>query len=326
MITEKVCPICKNVLSDEDICSDCGWDKDRIFLTRDDASAWSEKESREIKEAENAEFFIGTDYKLMLYDNKLYGIGDNSYGQISDEHTDRFRGRHFISDNVISAAAGKKYSVYVTYDGEVKIIGRGVLADNFSGFSGASKVFTVGDDVFAVFACDGRIYAFGNNNDGQIKEKSREIVYSKYNIPFCHSGVGGSYSVACGSYLELQKNKSWTNDDIRKLKRKYFSSRICGEEVYQKYEELSSSGEEYDIKWDIDINISSRECIECQEDPEIFDYYNDGTAYNRYYIVQFKGESSAVAYKNYNYITTPVLLEEEKIKKLLSNLTCADIS
>ncbi len=322
MITEKVCPICKNVLSDEDICSVCGWDKDRIFLTGDEAFAWSDKESKERNEAENAEFFIGTDYKLMLCGNKLYGIGDNSYGQINDENTDHFSSKHFISDNVISAAAGKKYSVYVTLDGEVKIVGRGVLADNFSGFSGAAKVYTEGDDIFIILASDGKIYAFGNNTDGQIKEKSREIVYSKYNIPFCYDEHMSCHVASVGYY----SNKFWTDDDIDKLRWCYFSSRICGDEVYQKYKELSSSGDNCNIKWDIKINISSRDCVERYGDQEVFDYYNDGTAYNRYYIVQLKGESSVVAYKTNNYITTPVLLKEEKVKELLSNLTCADIS
>lgn len=321
MIAEKVCPVCKNVLSDEDLCSVCGWDKNRIFLTRAEASAWSNKESEERNEAENAEFFIETDYKLILFKNKLYGIGDNSYGQISDEYTDHFTGKHLISDNVISAVAGKKYSVYVTIDGEVKIVGRGALAVNFTGFSGASKVYTAGDDTFIIFASDGRIFAFGNNTDCQIKEKSTETVYSKYNIPFCYRKDGWCSFTHVNSYEQDE-----ANDDIIYLKNQYFSSEICGDEVYQKYKELSSSGDDCNIKWDIELKIKSRDNVEFYENQELFDHYNDGTAYNKRRYTQFKGESSVVAYKTNNYISNPVLLNEEKIKKLLSSLTCADIS
>ncbi len=310
------CPACNAMFeSGISVCPNCGFDISEI------------KEQGSKTPIKKMKIFDGVNYTLALDNNKLYGFGNNQNRQISNESVSEYKKFHFIADNVISAAASRDYSVYITENGEVKIQGKGELAKHFAGFSGAAKVFATQDDQFIIITNNGEFYVFGNNINGQIKEKSTETVYCKYNIPFCHR-EDKTYSITTPYPYEKDKNSSWTNDDIIRLKTQYFSSRICGDEVYQKYEEFISSGEKYNIKWDISLDISSRECNEYYGDPEIFDYYNDGTAYNRYYYVEYKGESSVVAHITNNYIFKPIPLDRQKAYELLGPLmkdSCPEI-
>lgn len=78
---------------------------------------------------------------------KLYGIGCNTSGEISDSAPSKVETPFLITDNIISAAAGRG-SIFVTNGGEVKIIGDKYLDERFKGFQNAMDVFSSGEHGF----------------------------------------------------------------------------------------------------------------------------------------------------------------------------------
>jgi|GEM_PF-3948864 len=142
----------------------------------------------------------GWDHALILdKDGKLYGMGNNDSGQLDPSLADGYiYTPHCIAQNVKSASAGYNYSVYVTNDGDVHILGSGEFAEKFTGFKNARQVYALkNDDVFWIEDDDCRLYAFGNNTSGQIC-KSESMKIHQYGQESCYY-CAGDCSVKCKS-------------------------------------------------------------------------------------------------------------------------------
>lgn len=89
----------------------------------------------------------GYGYALILkQDGSLYGIGDNSSGQICDSSQRQISPPAPVAAHVKAFAAGCNYSIYVTESGEVKLAGNGKYTERFSGFQNAQDVYARSDE------------------------------------------------------------------------------------------------------------------------------------------------------------------------------------
>ncbi len=123
-----------------------------------------------------AEIFAGRAHGLVLtQDGDLYGIGENTVGQIADTDKRYYRKACLMDRHVISAAAGDAYSIYVTEDGRVHFQGNGVFAERFKGFENASRVgVSDAEDIYYIQDRNGRWYVFGRNTGWRICPQIRE--------------------------------------------------------------------------------------------------------------------------------------------------------
>lgn len=113
------------------------------------------------------------DFSLFLSSSgELFGKGSNKFGQISDSKSEFFPENELIAKNVISAAAGTEYTVYITENGCVHIQGNGRLRKFFSGLYSAEKVFATENNQFVVIT-HSNIFVFGNNENEEIEERKR---------------------------------------------------------------------------------------------------------------------------------------------------------
>lgn len=134
----------------------------------------------------------GYRYALILkQDGSLYGIGDNSSGQICDSSQRQISPPAPVAAHVKAFAAGCNYSIYVTESGEVKLAGNGKYTERFSGFQNAQDVYARSDEnVFLIEDSHGKWFAFGENPIGNITALKTECLYQfpekAYNNPPCH--------------------------------------------------------------------------------------------------------------------------------------------
>lgn len=158
-MSERKCPACGGLVKETwKFCPVCGEKLPRII----------KKKKRPEDPACRA--FAGKTYGLILTpEGILYGIGSNSAGQIQEDNwKDWYSQPVMMAENVISAAAGKDYTIYVTRDGQVQLRGRGELVERFTGFSDAKNVFAdYQANIFWIQRADGAMFAFGENSDLQ---------------------------------------------------------------------------------------------------------------------------------------------------------------
>ena len=176
---EKKCPACGVLVqAGVEICPACGLEGlNRRFLSRAGYERWVQEALEPHRAALAPKVFAGEGYGLVLTpDGDLYGIGKNHSGQIEENGRDYYSYPHPMAKNVISAAAGEHYAVYVTRDGETHLRGRGELAERFPGFSGARKV-SAESHCDWYWICDeaGQVFCFGDNQFSLLQEGKNTV-------------------------------------------------------------------------------------------------------------------------------------------------------
>lgn len=200
MHTNNKCPVCGYAAeTDSDRCPVCDWESLQRYLR------YKEQWQQQIRNTNSLQssgirLFAGRDFGLILTpDGDLYGIGCNEEGQIGYTFSDCDK-PYLMAREVISAAAGNAYSIYVTKDGQVHLQGKGELADRFPGFSGAAEVYATSGtdekdgplfmtkDCFWIRTVTGGFFCFGDNMD--MRERS-ENVWKQYpeEAADIHSGI-----------------------------------------------------------------------------------------------------------------------------------------
>lgn len=175
-MSERKCPACGLLLEGTpEKCSKCGLEGLNLrFLNKAGYMKWMQEVLEPHKASLGPQVFAGRCHGLILTNSgKLYGLGSNRSGQIEEEGFYDYNEPHLMATDVISAAAGRNYSIYVTRDGEVHLRGRGEIAERFTGFSNAEMVwmeYDIGwtrdewkDDTFWILNRDGAVYGFGKN-------------------------------------------------------------------------------------------------------------------------------------------------------------------
>lgn len=121
----------------------------------------------------------GYRYALILrQDGSLYGIGNNKSGQISDSHQNQITQPFLITTHAKAFSAGCNYSIYITENRDVKLVGNGKYTEKFSGFINAQDVYAcTNENIFLIEDSLGRWLAFGDNNDGKITASKTECLY-----------------------------------------------------------------------------------------------------------------------------------------------------
>ncbi len=249
-------------------------------------------------------------------EGKLYGEGNNRLRQISDEDTDYFTEKVLIAEKVISASAGKSYTVYITDNGQIHIQGQGCLKNYFPNFFSASEVYaSEGSDQFILIGFNGKAYAFGDNEGEEIQKRQKNIIFSKEHIPYksCWDPYY-SHGPWVTEYDDTGKihERHWNETDTENYwKDRYFDIRgfYCGEDIYKKREQLLSQYGKRNIEWEIDFDVDFRE-----------NTYRDGD----YYRQDFNGFSHIKFFKTNNWIFTPVPIEETCLFKLFRDFIQKD--
>ena len=128
-MSELKCPACKTVLSKPlpECCPVCKLEGlNSMFLTLEDYEHWKTAVLDEhIKKSRNHRVSVGHDGVLVLLgDGRLFGFGNNTQGQYCPHRIgEKIATPEKIADNVISAAAGYNYSIYLDANGKVHFLG-----------------------------------------------------------------------------------------------------------------------------------------------------------------------------------------------------------
>lgn len=115
---------------------------------------------------------------VLRQDGSLYGIGNNQSGQISDSNQKQILTPHLMAIHTKAFAAGCNYSIYITENGDVKLVGNGKYTEKFGGFNNAQDVYACSDEnIFLIEDSLGRWLAFGDNRHGKISTLKTECLY-----------------------------------------------------------------------------------------------------------------------------------------------------
>ena len=207
MEQQKKCPACGEALAPGTAqCPNCQLEGlDQIFLSRADYDNWVSKVLKPHKGRISRRVFSDNDTLLILTgDGELYGMGENSSGEIVEDGGYYINEPVHMASNVISAAVGH-YTVFVTEDGRVHIRGRGEFADRVPEFTDAREVFLY-ESQFYVVNRQGQLFVFGDNRDGSLEPKQDEqlMIFPRMsskaigpfydsNAPFCYGTRHPSY-------------------------------------------------------------------------------------------------------------------------------------
>lgn len=118
-------------------------------------------------EERKIQVFAGDSSGLIINkEGELYGFGKVFGWRIDNRFPEDnpFEKPLLLAKNVKHAALGGTGVLYVTQDGEAKMIGQSGYVKRFPGFAGAEKVFAYESDVYMIEAADGNLYGFGQNN------------------------------------------------------------------------------------------------------------------------------------------------------------------
>lgn len=120
--------------------------------------------------------FGGGKHFLLLDQGRLYSLGMDESGQFYDISFGEKK-LCLLAENVISAAAGANYSIYVTSDGVVRLHGSGELGRLFPGFTGAKAVYAAQDrDLFYIHDRSDQVFVFGDNRDFKICPEEKTVL------------------------------------------------------------------------------------------------------------------------------------------------------
>lgn len=239
-MSKKECPACHQILfGDADTCPKCGMmNLNQIFLSKKDYEMWVDNILKPYLERMAARVFAGFSHALILNGKgELYGIGKNDCGQIDRWGPENISAPHLIAKKVKSAAAGRDYSIYVTNEGEVKMLGIGEYAEKFEEFSHAEEVFSMPDkNIFWIKDEKGKIYAFGDNDQQDVEPHTEEELYQfaescvdiiyENHVEIISMGTQGksTFEWMSSNGFEMEKElitKLMEDDSYKRFKKKY---------------------------------------------------------------------------------------------------------
>lgn len=248
--------------------------------------------------------FTGAYHTLLLLDGKLYGKGDNSHKQINYSDEESYDTLVYIAGNVISAAAGKEYTVYITVNGEIKILGDGNLRNSFRSISGARKVLANKEDCFLLLTADGEAYIFGNNTKGQIEKIERVEAFSKNGILFNYTWDPFSDHPLTVEETDENGNtrkRSWNKSDTAAHLKRNFSF-INDEDAYLKYLKLCSAYGEENIEMEVELDTDL-------DSPSYF--------FGEFCYQDFECKADVVVYRSNRFINQPIKVDNEMLQKCI---------
>lgn len=182
MENQKKCPACNRWINkDLEQCPICGFnDLNVYFLYKEDYQEWVNVKLLPHK-AKMFRFFAGHDGVLILTGSgKLYGMGNNNTGRFGNEKIgEELKSPQLIAENIKSAALGYHYSIYLTKDGIVKLIGKTQIpyANSFRSFNDVTDVYaSLSEDVFWLFLSDGSLRVWGDNTNASIAPRTSQFV------------------------------------------------------------------------------------------------------------------------------------------------------
>lgn len=233
----KECPVCRKKLDgQEDTCPHCGFDGlDTLFLSQEDYLNWQETVLNPYKEMiKPPRIFAGYPGVLILMSNgDLYGYGNNDTGAFGEEnYGSKLTKPQLVAKNVKSAALGYNYSIYLTKEGKVELLGRSNIPfrERFGEIPDVDEVYAAGyKDVFWVKYKNGEFGVWGTNTDGWITEATklllreyerivveRDMYYRSRKRTIGH-GIGN-----IGGYIWIDapsKHDSWISPNMQEFKR-----------------------------------------------------------------------------------------------------------
>lgn len=228
----KKCPACgKKLGSQEDKCPYCGFEGlNTVFLSQEDYLSWQETVLNPYKETiQPPRIFAGDPGVLILMPNgDLYGYGNNDTGAFGKENYGMNLTRpQLVAKNVKSAALGYNFSIYLTEEGKVELLGRSYipLRERFQGISDADEVYASGrEDIFWVKYKSGALGVWGENTGGGIAEvtklplKEYERIVEEYNS--CATSEQMLYVQSYGNSKVVNKTyNSWTSPTMERIER-----------------------------------------------------------------------------------------------------------
>ena len=178
MEQHKKCPACGEVLAPGTArCPSCRLEGlDQIFLSRADYDNWVSKVLKPHMGRISRRVFSAYDTLLILTGaGELYGMGQNSSGQIGENEDYLLFEPVHMASNVISAAVSSEYTVFVTEDGRIHIRGRGEFAERVPEFTDVREVFLFGSEFYVVNR-QGQIFVFGHNDNGSLQAAQEECL------------------------------------------------------------------------------------------------------------------------------------------------------
>ncbi|MCI8857820.1 MAG: hypothetical protein HFH26_14970 [Clostridiaceae bacterium] len=219
------CPCCGLRLKEAvESCSQCGLTGlNQIFLDRDSCRRWEQEvlipckrsweaklakerrraeERRHAAQRKKAQQLAGRSNRLIFKDDhrllilmkngRLYGMGDNCDGSLGNVGTTWVGDPQLLAKNARSAAVSRNYTIYITEDGCVHLLGNGEYVDRFPRFNNAQEV-SVRGNVFFIRASNGKWYGFGDNGDERITKRTKQTMCRFQEIPYDYrAGVGTS--------------------------------------------------------------------------------------------------------------------------------------
>lgn len=178
----KECPACgKELGGQEDKCPYCGFEGLKtVFLSRQNYLDWQETVLDPYKEMiKPPRIFAGHPGVLILmFNGDLYGYGNNDTGAFGEENYGIILTKpQLVAENVKSAALGYNFSIYLTKEGKVELLGKRTnvpFRERFQGILGADEVYASGSgDIFWVKYKNGELGVWGANTNGQIAEVTK---------------------------------------------------------------------------------------------------------------------------------------------------------
>lgn len=239
-LEEKIkCPACGAGISAKEVkcCPVCGLENlNRIFLSKEERMQWVDTVLKPHiasgKWDPSRELLLWGKYHMLGLSagGCLYGIGDNKCRQIQmDAKQESFDNPVLICKNVRAAAASPHYSVFVTYDGELRMQGDEAsdIARRYQKNPIKEEVRDVAantaEDSFWAVTVSGKVYFWGrryyNNelvNAGLLPEATDQIIYVfpeeiKYEKPvyvFDHYSKHSVLAYYTDAHIEDGKYKS----------------------------------------------------------------------------------------------------------------------
>ena len=187
-----LCPACNAMLSEPlpERCPVCNLEGlNRIFLNLEDYEDWKKNILDEhMKKLRNHKISVGYDGVLVLLgDGRLFGFGNNTQGQYCPRRIgEKIDKPEKIADNVISAAAGYNYSLYLDAEGKVHFLGNSGIPFK-ERFEQGNLVFKEvyaknNDDIFWVVDEAGKSYIWGVINHNKKFLKKLQSVKTKLTV------------------------------------------------------------------------------------------------------------------------------------------------
>lgn len=264
------CPACgAAVVKSAPVCPLCGLEAPvRRFASRSHLEAWLREVVVPHRQTLQPRVYVGMEFGLILTGSgKLYGIGSNAAGQLLEPGTHCwYDAPVLMAEEVISAAAGMHYSIYVTRDGEVHLQGRGEMAERFSGFSGAAEVYALYvRDTFCIRAADGTIWGFGLNSG---MEPDRKQVLHTFGEEVCD--IRSGYFMEPWTY-GYNRGKPESDEHFQ---RQIILTRLQEREEYRRAVEAYGGA-----NVQIQLTKTGRRNVECGPECMLYEDMNAGKAY-----------------------------------------------